>query len=139
MRFEISFSGHENIRSLHPNTIEVTRDADLTPSGDCIVGTGAAAACRDLPAGIRRGLRDPGSVVRFGLVVGGSTFSFSGRGHPELELSHPRDMVIRRSGFVCPRTLAVGADKASDSIPREMVRRLRDPGTVGRLVIEVPG
>jgi len=46
--------------------------------------------------------------------------------------------VIRKSGFVCPRTAAVGADAASDSLPRDIVRRLQDPDAVGSLTIEVP-
>ncbi|MGI0066726.1 MAG: DUF371 domain-containing protein, partial [Nitrosotalea sp.] len=40
MRFEISFHGHENVRSLHPKSIEITTDPNLTVNGDCIVGVG---------------------------------------------------------------------------------------------------
>jgi len=47
------------------------------------------------------------------------------------------NIVIRRSDFVCPRTLAVVSDRASDSLPRGMVEALRDPKTAGSLVIEV--
>jgi len=137
VRFEISFTGHGNIRSLHPKTIEITRDSDLTPRGDCIVGVNASSACGDLPDDLKARLRDPLATVRLSIVVNEQTFSFEGRGHPELELSHPEDIVIRRSGFTCPRTLAVKSDKASDDLPRGMVEALRDPKTAGSLVIEV--
>ncbi len=137
MRFEISFTGHQNIRSLHQRTIEITRDPDLTPGGDCIVGVNASAACGDLPDGLKKRLQDPQTTARFSIVVGGQTFSFEGRGHPGLELSHPGDIVIRKSAFTCPRTVAVKSDKASDSLPRDMIRALRDPKTTGSLVIEI--
>ncbi len=137
VRFEISFTGHENIRSLHQKTIEITRDPDLTPSGDCIVGVNASAACGGLPEDLKERLRDPQTRVRFSIVVGRQAFSFEGRGHPGLELSHPGDIVIRKSGFTCPRTMAIKSDKASDSLPRSMVRALQDPKTTATLTVEI--
>ena len=64
-------------------------------------------------------------------------FVFSGKGHEGLLLSHNEDIVIRKSSFVCPRTMAVECDKASDLIPRKMVRILQDPKTRGVLTIRV--
>jgi len=81
VRFEISFTGHGNIRSLHQKTIEITRDSDLTPRGDCIVGVNASSACRDLPDDLKARLRDPQATVRRSIVVGGQSFAFRGRGH----------------------------------------------------------
>lgn len=136
MRFEISFRGHQNMRSTHARTIEITRDAELTPRGDCIVGVRASHACRDIPQPLRQRLQDPNAVIRFCLVVNDAEFSFRARGSRGLTLDHPEDVVIRTSSFECPRTLAIGADKASSSIPRHMVRYLQDPSATGRLIIE---
>ena len=47
MKFEIEFSGHENIRSNHQKTIEITKESHLTPRGDCIVGVNAKYSCSD--------------------------------------------------------------------------------------------
>ncbi len=135
MMFEIEFSGHENVRSNHQRTIEITKDPDLTPSGDCIVGVNASSACSDLPDRLKEMLRSPDSAVSLTFRVGRHEFVVNGRGHADLPLSHEDDIVIRKSGFVCPRTLAVRCDKASDVLPREMVRLLQDPGTRGTLVI----
>jgi len=52
-------------------------------------------------------------------------------------LSHPHDIVLRKSKFVCPRTIAIGCDKASVSIPKKMIHVLQDPQTKGTFVIEV--
>lgn len=135
MIFEIEFSGHENIRSNHQKTIEITKDQNLTPSGDCIVGVNATSACADLPAKLKKKLQRNGSTVSFTFKVGPYEFVVQGSGHERLLLSHNHDIVIRKSSFVCPRTLAVKCDKASDLLPREMVSLLQDPNTRGTLTI----
>ena len=58
MKFEIEFFGHENIRSLHQKTIEITKEETLTPSGDCIIGVKASCGCNDLPEGIKEKLKN---------------------------------------------------------------------------------
>lgn len=125
------------MRALHPRTIEVTRSRALTPAGDCVVGVGASCACAGLPEALKARLRDARAVVSVEIAVGGLSFGLRGRGDPALALSDGQDIVLRRSSYACPRTLAVGCDAASDSVPREMVRALRDPGARARLSIEV--
>ena len=135
MRHTIPFRGHPNVRSLHAMTIEITTDGDLTPRGDCIIGVGAATGCGGLPEDIKNALRRDGARVRITLSVDGHTFEVEGRGDRRLELSHPGDIVVRKSSYVCPRTMAIGCNAASDDIPREMVRSLRDPGAAGLMSI----
>ena len=137
MRFEIEFSGHENIRSSHQKTIEITKETHLTPQGDCIVGVNATSSCSDLPLEMKNKLKDSNAKVIFSIQVGEHEFVVEGRGHPELTLTHSEDIVIRKSNFVCPRTLAVKCDKASDLLPREMVSLLQDPKTKGVFAITV--
>ena len=135
MRFEIQFSGHENIRSNHQKTIEITKESHLTPSGDCIVGVNASASCADLPPLLKKKLQNPNSKVTFSIKAGKHEFNVEGRGHENLILTHLEDIVIRKSDFVCPRTLAVKCDKASDLIPREMISLLQNPKTKGTFTI----
>ncbi len=137
MIFEIEFSGHKNIRSNHQKSIEITKDQNLTPSGDCIVGVNSSAACSDLPSQLKEKLRNADTVVSFTFIVGSYKFVVSGRGHPELIHTHNNDIVIRKSKFICPRTLAIKCDKASDLLPREMVHLLQDPETRGKLIIQI--
>ncbi|AJM92621.1 DUF371 domain-containing protein [Nitrosopumilus piranensis] len=137
MRFEIEFSGHENIRSNHQKTIEITKDSHLTPQGDCIIGVCANYACADLPQNLKDKLKNSNSIVTFSISVGDHNFTVEGKGHPDLILSHTDDIVIRKSDFVCPRTLAVNCDKASDLLPRKMVSLLQDPKTKGTFAITV--
>lgn len=137
MRFEIEFSGHENIRSNHQKTIEITKESHLTPQGDCIVGVNANYACADLPKDLKDKLKNSDSNITFSIDVGDYNFTVEGKGHPDLILTHAEDIVIRKSDFVCPRTLAVKCDKASDLLPREMVTLLQDPKTKGTFTITI--
>jgi len=137
MKFEIEFSGHENIRSNHQKTIEITKESNLTPQGDCIVGVNATSSCADLPQELKDKLRISDSKVTFSSNVGEHEFVLKGKGHPNLILTHSEDIVIRKSDFICPRTLAVNCDKASDLLPREMVSLLQNPKTKGTFTITV--
>jgi len=137
VRFQIKFSGHKNIRSLHTKTIEITKDSHLTPSGDCIVGVNATCGCKDIPSTLKKILKDPNSTIKFSIDVNDYSFKFSGKGHKNLLLTHSGDIVIRKSNFVCPRTLAVNCNKASDSIPRKIIQLLQDPKARGVLTIDV--
>ena len=137
MRVEIQFSGHENIRSNHKRTIEITKESHLTPRGDCIVGVNANSSCVDLPPLLKEKIRDTKIQIRITLLVGDHQFTIYGNGHPDLTLTHTEDIVIRMSDFLCPRTLAINCDKASDQIPREMIQLLQNPETRGIFRIDV--
>ncbi len=137
MRFEIPFYGHKNILANHTKTIEITTEQDLTIQGDCIIGVTADCGCKEIPEKLKKKLRRDDSKIIITITVNGKSFRVSGRGHADLKLENPHDIVIRKSNFVCPRTLAIGCDKASDDMPREMIKHLRDPKTKGLFVIEV--
>ena len=137
MKFEIEFFGHENIRSLHQKTIEITKDFHLTPSGDCIIGVNASSGCNGIPNEIKNKIKNPDSKIKLSIKVGDHIFEVVGYGHKDLKISHPDDIVIRKSNFVCPRTLAIKCDQASDSIPRDMIRLLQNPMQKGIFSIEV--
>ena len=137
MQFIIEFTGHENITSLHTKTIEITKESRLTRNGDCIVGVNASCGCKEIPQDMKKKLQDPKTSVKFSINVDNYRFQVRGSGHKDLILTHPDDIVLRKSTFVCPRTLAVKCDKASDSIPAEMIRLLQNPKTKGTLGIEL--
>ena len=128
-------SGHPAIRSTHPTTLEITTEEHLTRRGDCIIAVNASKGLTDLPGEIRKTLSTAGGMARMTLLVGSHRFTVEGRGAVGLSLSHPRDLVVRKSGFASDRTLMVNADKAAADIPRDMVQLLRDP--VQRITVEI--
>lgn len=137
MHFEIPFYGHKNIRSLHPKTIEITTEHDITLNGDCIVGVGATCGCDDIPEQMKNLLRNSKSDILFTLLVKDISFKVKGTGHENLILTNPHDIVIRKSSFICPRTLAIRCEAASDSIPRQMIKILQNPNSKGIFAIDV--
>jgi hypothetical protein len=133
----IAFHGHPMVRSLHPTTIEITTEERLTEKGDCILGVGAAKGCAQLSETLKTALKSDGSKVTIRILVGDESFTLTAQGSGGLELSHPHDIVIRKSRFLSGRTLAVGASAAARDVPRSMVSRLMDPRTVGAIKVEV--
>jgi len=137
MHFEISFSGHKNIRSLHPKTIEITTEPNLTLNGDCIVGVEASCGCNDIPEQMKNLMRNSKSEILFTISVNDISFKVKGNGHENLILTNLHDIVIRKSSFICPRTLAIHCDLASDSIPRQLIKVLQNPDSRGIFAIDV--
>jgi hypothetical protein len=135
---EVTFYGHPNIRSFHAKTIEITKDEHLTPRGDCIVGVRANKACADLDESFKRRLKSNSSIVRIEIMVGNESFLISGMGHERLSLLNSHDIVIRKTNFVCPRTLSVLCNRASSELPRRLVDMLKDRETRGifRITLE---
>ena len=71
-------------------------------------------------------------------MVGDVSFIISGRGDERLSMLNSNDIVIRKTNFVCPRTMSVLCDKASSDVPRKLVRILQDQQTKGifRITLE---
>ena len=137
MRYEIEFFGHENIRSNHKKTIEITKELHLTPRGDCIIGVNASSSCADLPQELKNKLKNSKTNVHFLIKVGDDEFVLQGKGHPDLTLTHNDDIVLRKSDFICPRTLSIKCDKASNLMPRKMISKLQNSKTKGLFIITV--
>lgn len=135
---EVTFYGHPNIQSMHGKTVEITKDEHLTLKGDCIIGVRASKACIDLDETLRHRLKSDDSVVKIEIMVGNDSFVINGMGDERFTLLNPHDIVIRKTNFVCPRTMSVKCNMASSDMPRRMVRMLQDKDTKGifRITIE---
>jgi uncharacterized protein len=125
------------VLSTHPTTVEITTDEHLSRAGDCIIGVSAAKGCAQLDEEVKRALRTRGTKVKLAIVSGPERFEFTAEGDPGLELSHPSDIVIRKSRFLSDRTLATGASASARDIPRGLVERLKSHDAEGALEIEV--
>ncbi len=136
MKFAIVARGHENIRATHRTTLEVTKDEELTPRGDCIIGVAASASASELPEELKAVLRR-GVMVRISIALPdyGLRDDLVAYGSPKLILDHSSDIVVRRSDYVCGRTVAIKASKAARDINREIVELLKDKRT--ELILEI--
>ena len=137
MKIEIPFQGHKNILSLHQKTLEITKDDELTSNGDCIVGVSANISCVDLPEKMKKKIRNPKTKITFSIRAGNKKFTIQGNGSKKLSLKHTKDIVLRKSAFTCSRTIAINCDNASSDIPRDFVKILQNPKTLGNMTIEI--
>lgn len=138
MEEEITFYGHKNILSLHPRTIEVTKDPNLTKNGDCIIGVSANKACDDLDISVKKKLRTNDTFVKMKIIVDQVEFELAGSGNTDLSISHKHDIVLRKSNYADSRTLAISCDKSAIDIPRDLVNLLTvsDARGILRITIE---
>jgi hypothetical protein len=58
-------------------------------------------------------------------------------GNPRLSLTHLTDFVVRKSEYVCGRTLAIRADKAAKDLSRKLVEKLRNPDQKAKITMRV--
>jgi hypothetical protein len=119
--------GHENIRATHRTTLEFTKDKHLSRKGDCIIAVAADKALADLSPRFKANLRKPNAKLTIIIEADGIAEQVQAHGAQQLILSHPTDAVIRKSDYVCARTLAVRADKTANDLSRELVEKLKNP------------
>ncbi len=129
--------GHRNVRSTHTTTLEVTRETDLTERGSCIIAVAADKGAADLSAELKEALRREEARVTVTVECGGLRDSVRARGSPRLSFTHPTDLVVRRSGYVCGRTVAILADRAASDLSRRLVDKLKDPGQRVKVIFVV--
>lgn len=137
VREEVRFYGHPNVMATHPRTIEITKEAHLTARGDCIVGVRAEKGLSELTERLKEALKRDESCVRFTISTDAGEFVLNARGSRHLPLESRNDIVIRKSDYVCDRTIAIGAEAAASEIPRSLVASLKSPAALGTLRIEV--
>ena len=124
---KLTAHGHESILATHRSTFEITMEAHLTYRGDCIVAVAADKGVRGLSDELKRVLRKTSSKLTIVLKAGHEKEVVEASGTPKLALTHPRDIVVRKSSFVCNRTLAVKANKVAKDFSGEFVKQLRNP------------
>jgi len=123
---KIKAVGHRNVTARHKTTLEITKEDHLTPRGDCIIGISADRSLPELSRRFREALKSRKARLEIILSCSNLTEKITAYGDPNLTLRHPTDMVIRKSSFVCERTLAIKANKAAIDLNREFVKKLRE-------------
>ena len=124
MNFKIMAKGHENVLSLHKSTFEITKDKDLSLAGDCIIGLDIDKSMEDFPEEFKEMLANDDTKVIVELKTPNASDTIEGYGHHDLTLSHPTDIVCRKSTFVCSRTLMIKSNKAAIDLNRDLIKDL---------------
>ncbi|MBE6497167.1 MAG: DUF371 domain-containing protein [Methanobrevibacter sp.] len=126
MIFKIIAKGHKNVTSRHKSTFEITKDPELTLSGDCIVGVDMDRTMLDFPDEFKEMIADSSTKITVDLKTENGHDEITGFGHEDLTLTHPTDIVIRKSDFTCSRTLMIKADKAARDLDEKLIDDLKN-------------
>jgi len=119
--------GNKNILSTHRTTIEVTKDKKLTKNGNCIVAVAADKSVTDLSEEFKKRLKKKNSKLTIIIEVNGFSDKVTAKGCSELALTNTKDIVIRKSDYICNRTLAIKANKAACDLSTDLVNKLKNP------------
>ena len=130
MIFKLKARGHKNVTSLHRSTFEVTKDIEIGPAADCIVGTSADRSMADFPQEFKDKIADSNTRITVILDTENGHDEINGFGHEDLTLTHPTDIVCRTSDFTCSRTLMIRADKAARDLDGNIVDDLKNGKTM---------
>lgn len=122
---EIVAFGHPLIKATHRSTFEVTKESLLTERGDCIIAVRANKAAKDLNENFKNAAKKIEATITIIIEVDDEKEVVKAYGSPCLSFTHPTDIVVRRSGYICGRTIAIRADKAACDLSRSLVDKLR--------------
>jgi len=121
--------GHKNIQATHKSTLEFTKETTLTKRGDCIVAVNLNKGLSELDHSFLNICKSKTCKITVTIMCEGISDKIIGYGHPNLSFKHPSDIVIRKSQFICPRTLMINANKAAKDLNRELVESLKNPAS----------
>ena len=119
--------GHENVLATNKTTFEITKEAHLTKRGDCIIAVSSDKAAADLRHEFKAAIRNENAELTITIEANGENETAHAFGTVQSSLTHPTDLVVRKSAFICNRTLAIKADKAARDFSRSFVKKLKDP------------
>ena len=126
MIFKILTKGHKNVTSLHKSTFEITKDVEIGPTADCIIGTSMDQSMLNFPQEFKDKIANENTKITVILETENGYDEITGYGHEELTLTHPTDIVIRKSDYTCDRTLMIGADKAAKDLDSNLIEDLKN-------------
>ncbi|KZX12564.1 DUF371 domain-containing protein [Methanobrevibacter oralis] len=125
MKFKIRAKGHKNVTSLHKSTFEITKDVEIGPTADCIVGVNMDNSMFDFPIEFKKKIADSNTKITVILDSENGHDEIIGYGHENLTLTHPTDIVCRTSDYTCNRTLMIKANKAACNLNKNLIEDLK--------------
>ena len=129
--------GHKNISATHKTTFEFAKEPSLSKRGNCIVAIKSTKSGVDFPIDFKKIVKHKEAKIRIIIETDNIKEKIIAFGDPKLQLSHQTDLVVRKSNFVCNRTLAVRADKSSADFSREIIEKLKDPNQNIKITLKV--
>jgi hypothetical protein len=119
--------GHKDVQSTHKTTFQITKEPTLTRRGDCVIAVAATKGAMDLSSTFKQTAQHEESRIIVKIEVDNLKEVVKAQGSAKLTFTHPSDLVVRKSSYVCSRTLAINADKSAKDLSGKLVEKLRNP------------
>ncbi len=137
LREKLSAKGHPNITAMHKTTLEFTKDENISKRATCIIGVSASKSLVELSDKFKQAIRRDGAVIRITVKACSLVEVLEGFGSSKLTLTHPTDIVCRKSLYTCNRTIMIGSNKAAADLSPEFKKLLKKPDTILEIIIDV--
>ena len=111
---------------MHKSTFEITKDLEIGPTADCIIGVAMDNSMNDFSDEFKAKIANKNTKITVILDTENGHDEIVGFGHENLTLTHPTDIVCRTSDYVCPRTLMINADKAARDLDSDLIEDLKN-------------
>ncbi len=119
--------GHKKILATHKSTFEITKEENLSYRGNCIIAVKANKSVFDLSKEFKELAKLNKALIKVELEVDGLKEVIYGKGNENLSFLSQKDLVVRKSNYVCDRTLMISSSKAAADLSRELIKRLKNP------------
>jgi len=87
------------------------------------LGIKASKACYDLNPALKRKIMNEEKIDVI-IRVGDTIDNFHGYGSKDLTLLSKKDLVFRKSSFICDRTILIKCTKSSNDLNRNLIKKL---------------
>ena len=134
---EFSIRGHKNILGIHKTTLEFTKDENLTRRGDCIVGVCSEKGLSEFNDEFKKLAKSEKAQIICKIIWDNNMEVIKGKGHPKLTFQDSNDIVIRKSNYICGRTLMIKSDKAAIDLDKNLINKLKKSSTEIKVIFEV--
>ena len=126
MEFKIKSKGHKNVSSEHKSTFEITKDVEIGPTADCIIGVDMDESMLDFSEEFKNKIANSNTKIAVLLDTPNAHDEIIGYGHEDLTLTHPTDIVCRTSDYTCSRTLMIKSSKAARDLDLDLINDLKN-------------
>ncbi len=129
--------GHPNISATHKTTFELTKAKEISKRANCIIGTRCDKASFDIGSELCSLINKKRCIIILELESAGVKDQVVAWLSPAKALRSTHSAVVRKSNYVCPRTLAVMANKAAIDLDRRLIKKLAERETLN-VIIKIP-
>ncbi len=126
MAYTFTACGHPKILGTHKNTLEFTKDKEVSLKGDCIIGVNAnfdlseiknfieSLKSRKISIAIKTVSKSESASIEEGIFAEINT-----------DFDSAKELVIRKTDFISERTFGIRADKSAFDLDRKLIDFLK--------------